>query len=209
MYDWLWCIAIVLACFGWAYAMTDERMDKMADKQDPYEYTGDHMYGRHEIGPRVQRLVTVRPDRLLNDMGNLVEDYGDEEGWRLLWNLFFALKDSGYICEPARVMAIGHNVSGSKPLKKEVYFSVSGLGLDFMFGKWLDKVDPNEEGLKEVRSCENEVFVYFCRKKLLDKTVVAFGCFTEPPERATQYYYPYMDIPTYKWNPYAEGEKVD
>lgn len=170
------------------------------------EGVGKHMYDYVEIGPVVHECRTARPDRLLHDMGSLVEDYGDKEGFVLLWDFFAVLKDFGLICRPEEVMVSGHKVISHDPGRRTSVLSVSGLGLDNAFLKWMDKVSLHGSFLNDSRKCLNDVFLYFCKKELLNKTVMAWGFFSEPPGRCTQDYYPYMEIPTYEWRPSLEDD---
>lgn len=38
MYDWLWCVAVVMACFAWAYAMTDQKMEDKMNNDSETQY---------------------------------------------------------------------------------------------------------------------------------------------------------------------------
>lgn len=204
--DWMWAVAIVFAGFGWTMAMVDRRECRMEKNDD------SHMFGlmqddiiQNPTGDWSYRWLTVRPDRLLQMMGDLVEDYGTREGWELLWDVFYDMKFSYSLMAAVRLAVYTESTEDTSLRVWDDIYVIDGRGLLFCLDNCPDRVHLDVKAMGDMDRDISRVRKYFTDHGLLDKRVKGkfFVC---DPEDANRFY-PYMAIPTHKYNVYKDWPK--
>lgn len=116
--DWLWTVAVVLACFGWVTAMVDRKDNEMEEKDD-----------------RVRPLVIARPDMILQELGFICDD----EYYRsLLWKTFDDFNDRKILLIPAFAYVSGLAIRDDDGGAYLNFLRVSGADLIRLFYAWRD-----------------------------------------------------------------------
>lgn len=125
--DWLWPVAIVLACFGWVTAMVDRKENEMEEKDD-----------------RIRLLVIARPDMILQELGFICDD----ESYRsLLWKTFDDFNDKKILLVPAFAYVSGLVIRDGHGGAFLNFLQVSGADLIRLLYAWRD-VAPIDFDLK-------------------------------------------------------------
>lgn len=116
--DWLWPVAIVLACFGWVTAMTDRKGNEMEEKDE-----------------RVRPLVIARPDMILQELGFICDD----ESYRsLLCKTFDDFNDKNILLIPAFAYVSGLAIRDEDGGVYLNFLQVSGADLVTLLYAWRD-----------------------------------------------------------------------
>ena len=204
--DWMWAVAVVLAAFGWTTAMVDRR-ECMLEKN-----YGAHRFGlmqddtvQKPTGDWSFKWLTVRPDRLLQMMGDLVEDYGARDGFIPLWDVFYDLKFSYGLMAAVRLTVCTETTADTSGWVWDDIHVINGGGLLYCLDKCVDKFSLDDKARDALISDLTSVRVYFSKHGLLDKCVKGKFFVCDPEDANLEY--PYMAVPTHKYNVYKDWPK--
>lgn len=191
--DWIWAVAIVLACFGWVNAMVDRKDNEM-----------EHLFAvsqedirRKPTGRVAYRMLTVRPDRILEMMGDLVDQYGTRSGWSLLWDMYYDLKFSRTLTVAAVVAVYVQDTADSRGCVWDDVFAIAGRSLVDCLDTWADNAEIDVNDSAEIVKGVSTIRDYFSEQGLLDRLVVGQFFMCNPD--LVNMLYPYVSIPTHKF----------
>lgn len=171
-----------------------------------------HMFGlmqddivQNPTGEWSFRWLTVRPDRLLQMMGDLVEDYGTREGWKLLWDVFYDMKFSYSLMAAVRLAVYTETTVDTSLRVWDDIYVIDGRGLLFCLDNWLNSGNLDDKARDAIALDISRVREYFIDHGLLKKCVKGKFFVCDPEDANVEY--PYMAVPTHKYNVYKEWPK--